>query len=82
MKAVGEPIPMPVPCVCPDPVGKASGTIPVTEDDGWYYMPPPTGPGNGPFVPVVVKNINNGLPFWEEVANLVAAAVAAQSRKG
>jgi hypothetical protein len=61
---------------CPDPVGQPSGAVPVTEDDGWYYMPPPAGAGNGPFIPVVERTLNNGLPYWESAAAVIAAAMA------
>lgn len=46
------------------------------EDDGCYHIPPPTGT-TGPWVLTVVNGVNNNMPYWESVGNLVGMALAA-----
>ena len=51
------------------------------EDGACYDIPPPQGAGNGPFVLTVIKNLNNGLPYWELLSNLTGGPVPAATAK-
>lgn len=71
------PQPEPAPCgCCPDCVGKASGTMGECEDDTCRDIDPPAG--TGPWVLYWHPNINQGFPYWEAVANVLAPPPVAQ----
>jgi hypothetical protein len=44
------------------------------EDDGCRDIPPPVASTGGPWVLYWDKNINGNFPYWETVANVLAAA--------
>jgi hypothetical protein len=68
-KAASE---VPAPCgCCPDCAGKPSGTMGGCEDGVCRDIPPPQG--EGPWVLYVNANVNQGFPYWESVANVIAA---------
>lgn len=59
---------------CPDCTGKPSGTMGGCEDGVCRDVPPPQGAG--PWVLYWATNINGNFPYWESVANVIAAWAA------